>query len=132
MKRCCINCKYYRDGYCIYRKIHVNDDDTCHYHEFPKEIPLTPNGELRLATAVTKRHLIPFIKRKRGRTDPLLKRLREILRLPPGYHLIKSRATRGSPLYGAIHIKDAKSGRIIRTLYPKDIQNILQSGNEVK
>ena len=126
MKRCCINCKHYKDGYCIYRKIHVNDDDTCHYHEFPKEIPLTPNGELRLATVVAKKHLTNFTKRKRGPTDPLLKRLREILRLPHGYRLIKSRAVPESPLHEAVYIKDVNSGQIIKILYREDIQRLLQ------
>jgi len=129
MRRCCVNCKYYKDGYCSFHKRHVNDNNVCHYHEFPKEFPLTPTGELRLATVVAKKHLTIFTKRKRGMTDPRLKRLREILRLPHGYHLIRSKATRESPLHGAIYIKEAKSGRIIRILYREDIQRLLQEGN---
>jgi len=129
MRRCCVNCKYYKDGYCRFHRRYVSDNNVCHYHEFPKELPLTPTGELRLATVAAKKHLTIFTKRKRGMIDPRLKRLREILRLPHGYHLIRSRATRGSPLHGAIYIKEAKSGRIIRVLYQEDIQRLLQEGN---
>ena len=128
MRRYCVNCKHYRDGYCRLRGKYVNEYDVCHYHEFPKELPLTPDGELRLAADAAKKHLTPFIKRKRGPTDPRLKRLREILRLPLGYRLIKSRATPGSPLHGAVYIKDVNSGQIIRILYREDIQRLLQKG----
>ena len=126
MRRCCVNCKYYKDGYCSFHKRHVNDNNVCHYHEFPKEFPLTPTGELRLATVVAKKHLTISSKRKRGPTDPLLKRLREILRLPHGYRLIKSRAVPESPLHEAVYIKDVNSGQIIKILYREDIQRLLQ------
>jgi len=88
-----------------------------------KEIPLPPEGEYRLAAVGAKKHLTIFLKRRRGPTDPLLKELRSRLNLPKGFHLVKSRGK--WVLYGAVHIKDAKSGRIIRTLYPDDIERIL-------
>jgi len=121
----CINCKHYRDGHCRYRNIDVDDNDSCHYFELPKEIPLPPRGERRLAAVAAKKHVTLFVKSKRGSTDPLLKELRKNLRLSPGYRLVRSRATPGSSLYGAVHIKEARSGQIIRTLYPEDIRRIM-------
>jgi len=114
MRRCCVNCKHYRDGYCRLRGKYVNEYDACNYHdELPKELPLTPDGELRLVTVAAKKHLTISSKRKRGPTDPLLKRLREILRLPHGYRLIKSRAVPESPLHEAVYIKDVNQARAV-------------------
>jgi hypothetical protein len=88
-----------------------------------KEIPLPPDGEYRVGIVAARKHATIFVKKKRGPTDSLLKELRSRLNLPKGFHLVKSRGKWG--LYGAVHIKDAKSGRIIRTLYRDDIERIL-------
>ena len=88
-----------------------------------KEIPLPPDGEYRVGIVAARKHVTIFVKKKRGSTDSLLKELRSKLNLPKGFHLVKSRGKWG--LYGAVHIKDAKSGRIIRTLYRDDIERIL-------
>ena len=126
MRRYCVNCKHYRDGYCIFRGKYVNEYDACNYHELSKELPLTLDGERRLVTVAAKKHLTISKKRKRGPADPLLKRLREILRLPHGYRLIKSRAVPESPLHEAVYIKDVNSGQIIRILHREDIRRLLQ------
>lgn len=51
-------------------------------------------------------------------TNPVLKELRRKPKLPPSYRLVKSKAKLGSPLCEAVHIKEAASGLIIRTLSP--------------
>lgn len=129
IRRCCAYCRHYMNGYCRYRKINVEEDESCRYFEPPKEIPLTPKGDQRLAAVIAKKHMTVFIKGKRGSTDPILKELRRKLKLPPGYRLVKSKAKLGSPLYGAVHIKEAASGRIIKTLYPHDIKKIINASS---
>ena len=88
-----------------------------------KEIPLPPDGEYRVSIVAAKKHATIFVKKERGPTDPQLKELRSRLNLPKGFQLVKSRGKYA--LCGAVHIKDANSGRIIRTLYPDDIKRIL-------
>jgi hypothetical protein len=121
----CIDCKHFRERYCKYHRKYVDEYDTCPYLESPKEIPLPPGGGYRLAAVAAKKHVCVFEKGKRGPTDPLLRGLRSVLNLPLGSYLKRSGARPGSPLHGAIHIKDAKSGRIVRTLRSDEIERIL-------
>jgi len=121
----CGYCIYYIDGYCKYHKRYISNNEVdCRYFQPCKELPLLPGGQ-RLAAVAAGKHITLFVKRKRGPTDPTLTILRQALRLPPGYRLLKSKASPGSLLFGAIHIKEPRSGRIIKTLLPEDIKKII-------
>jgi len=56
--RGCAHCRYYMDGYCRYRRINVDEDESCRYFEPPKEMPLTPEGDQRLTVVIARKHAV--------------------------------------------------------------------------
>jgi hypothetical protein len=124
MRYNCGGCRHYSNGYCRHRKIKVEADEGCDYFELPYEIPLPPDGRKRLTAVSAKKHVTLFTKNKRGATDPELKELRKKLNLPPGFRLEKS-GSHYEPLIGSVHIKNAVTNEIIRTLSAEEVIKIL-------
>lgn len=88
------------------------------------EIPLPPDGRLRLAAVAAKKHVTIYTKSKRGLTDPKLKELRKRLSLSSGFLLQKSQSGY-APLYGTVYVKNAITKEIVRVISAEEVMRIL-------
>lgn len=115
----CGGCRHYFNNYCKRRKIRVESTDVCKYYESTYEIKLPPDGRYRLAAVAAKKHVTPFIKSKRGSTDPELKELRKRLNLPRGFRLQRSQSDR------SVYVKNAITKEIVRTISAEEVVRML-------
>ncbi len=89
------------------------------------EIKLPPNGRYRFAAVAAGKHVTPYIKSKRGSTDPELKELRKRLNLPRGFRLQRSQSSILSPLSRSVYVKNAITKEIVRTISAEEVVRIL-------